>query len=70
MMDYRRVENNNNDRYAGPEHHTGMLTEGPPSDEARTHAHDRHNAITHQMWTDYNKVRQERGESVVVDDLE
>jgi hypothetical protein len=69
MMNYRQVENDD-DRYAGPEHHTSTLAEGPPSDEARTCAHDCRDAIACQMWADYNRVQQERGESVVVDDLE
>jgi hypothetical protein len=56
MMDYCQVENNNDNRYTGPEHHTGTLTEGPPSNEARTCAHNHCDAITHQMWADYNRV--------------
>jgi hypothetical protein len=67
MMDYCQVKNNNDNRYAGPEHHTGTLTEGPPSNEACTCAHNHCDAITHQMWADYNRVWQERGESVIVD---
>jgi hypothetical protein len=66
MMDHRQVNNN----IIGPEHYTGAVAEGPPSDEARTHAHDCCDAIVCQMWADYNRVRQERGKSAVDDDLE
>jgi hypothetical protein len=66
MMDHCQVNNN----IIGPEHYTGALAEGPPSNEARTRAHDCRDAIARQMWADYNRVRQERGESAVDDDLE
>jgi hypothetical protein len=67
IIDYHQV---NNDDIVVPEHDTGMLAEGPPSDEARICANNHCDAIAHQMWTDYNRVRQERGKSVVKDDLE
>jgi hypothetical protein len=67
MIDYCQV---NNDDIVVPEHNTGMLAEGPSSDEACICANNHRDAIARQMWTDYNRVRQERGESVVEDDLE
>lgn len=59
MIDYCQVNNND---IVVPGHNTSMLAEGPPSDEARIRANNCHDAIARQMWIDYNRVRQERGE--------
>lgn len=63
MLNYRQV---NLDIY-GPMYNPGALAEGAPSHEACTHAHEHCDYIAHQMWEDYNCVREDRGRSVVVD---
>jgi hypothetical protein len=69
MMDFREV----NIDLDQPPNDTGTLAEGPPTDEARTRSHDRREAIALHMWEDYNAIqreRQERGQSVVIEDPE
>jgi hypothetical protein len=63
MMDYRQVDLDE------PEHDVGTLAEGPPTAEACTCAHQHCDEIALRMWEDYNLTRQERGQSVIVDNL-
>lgn len=64
MLDYRQVEGLNE-----PEYDVGTLAEGPPTAEARTRAHRHRDEIALQMWEDYNLTRQQRGQSVIADNL-
>ena len=63
MMDYRQVDLDE------PEHDVGTLAEGPPTAEACTRAHQHRDEIALRMWEDYNLTRQERGQSVIADNL-
>ncbi|KAG2752765.1 hypothetical protein P692DRAFT_201706839 [Suillus brevipes Sb2] len=66
MMDFCEV----NIDLDQPPNDTGTLAEGPPTDEACTRSHDRHEAIVLHIWEDYNAIRRERGQSVVMEDPE
>lgn len=63
MMDYRQVDVNE------PEYNVGTLAEGPPTAEARTRAHQHRDEIALRMWEDYNLTREQRGQSVIADNL-
>jgi hypothetical protein len=65
MLDYHEV---NLDIHQ-PMYDAGVLAEGPPSNEARNHAHERRDEIARQMWEDFNNVRAHRGLEVVENNL-
>jgi hypothetical protein len=58
FLDYHHVES---DEWSAP-HYTGTLAEGPPTEAARTHAHEHRDQIAQQTWEDYLVERLHRGQ--------
>jgi hypothetical protein len=60
LLDYRHVES---DEWAP--YYTGTLADGPPTEAARTRAHERRDQIAQSMWEDYLDERRRRGEPAI-----
>ena len=65
MMEYRDL-NVSDERFTTD---TGNLANGPPTEQARTHASLRRDQIAGEMWEDYNRERVRRGEQAIVERL-